>query len=395
LPERQRKGTQRRLRMPGTNHVRRFGSEPLVTRRLLLLPLLSFLFLFFLLRRLRLCLLLLRRRRRFRRCRRRRALLRTFGRRRSLRMRSRLVPVRRGLIIFRTSRFGTIVRLGRRRTIHLRLVGLRTVRLRCRRTICFRSIARLCCFRSTIWLIHCRTIVRLCRRGLIRLWGWTIRLNRIRRSGPLGRSRRIAWPIHRLVCGRCGLTRPRSVRRVARPTHIRCSRFSWRRLLHHWVRRRRIGRTRRLHFASRQSLSEVRCQSLLLFRKRHRRRGRSLLGDHLPVRYRRWRSGHATRRRSFRAQNTLSRRSHRNPRTHWRRGDLACTHRNRHFRHRLRAHERVLRNHHHRALDIPVGVCDVRNIRCVVDDGCVVDVGDGSDVDRRIADVDAIHVCLA
>ena len=66
----------------------------------------------------------------------------------------RLVPVRLGLIAFRTSRFGATVRLGRRRTIHLRLVGLRTVRLRCRRMVCFRPIARLCCFRTSAWLIH-------------------------------------------------------------------------------------------------------------------------------------------------------------------------------------------------------------------------------------------------
>jgi hypothetical protein len=50
----------------------------------------------------------------------------------------------------------------------------------------------------------------------------------------------IARPTHRLIRGRFGLPRTCSVWR---------SRFPWRRLLHHWPRRRGIGRAQGLHLA--------------------------------------------------------------------------------------------------------------------------------------------------
>ena len=98
---------------------------------------------------------------------------------------------------------------------------------------------------------------------------------------------------------------------------------------------------------------------------------------------------------SFRAQHALSRRSHGNPRTHRRRREFARVYSNRRLRHRLRAHERVLRNHHHCALHIPVRIRNVGDVCGVVNDRRVIDVGHLRNVHRGIADVDAVHVCLA
>jgi hypothetical protein len=189
------------------------------------------------------------RRRRWLSLRRRHALLWMFGWRRSLRTRSRLVPVRRRLSGFWMSSFGTIVRLSRGRTIHLRLVGLRTARLRCGRMGSFRPIARRCRF-WTAWLIHRGPVVRLRRRGLTRRWGWAIRLSWNGRSGPLIRSRLIARPVHRLIRRRRRLTRSRSIGLVGGTSCIWRRRFPRRRLLYHWPRRRGIGRTQGLHFTS-------------------------------------------------------------------------------------------------------------------------------------------------
>jgi hypothetical protein len=208
--------------------------EPLFALRLLLFLLLPFFLLLFLLRRLRLLRWLLRSRRWFRGSRffrsrfrgrrrscalrrsrglgrrRRRALLRTLGWRSSLRARSRRrwSPVRR-----RLSRF------------------------------------RLSWLRTTTRLSHCRTITRLCRRGLARLRGRTTWLCRSSRSRPRARSRLIARPIHRLIGGHCRLARPRGIRR--RMSHVRRRRFPHWRHLHHGARSRRSRWTQRLRFASR------------------------------------------------------------------------------------------------------------------------------------------------
>ena len=55
----------------------------------------------------------------------------------------------------------------------------------------------------------------------------------------------------------------------------------------------------------------------------------------------------------------------------------------------------MLRNYHHRALNIPVRIRNVRDIRRVVNDGGVVDVRNRDVADGRIADVDSGHVRLA
>lgn len=234
--------------------------EPLLAWRLLLFPLLPFLFLLFLLGRLRLRLLTLRWLRRLRRCRRRwrwpcrcgrrRALLLALARRRSRRSWSGLARPRLGLRGLRT-----IVGLYHRRTIipyrwRSWLVGLGTIRL-CRRTHRLGPV------------IRCRRI-RLRGRGPVRLgtivgWirrrGWrTIRLSRNSSAGALVRSGRISRSIRRLVRWRtAGLTRSRRSwlpRLVARTTHVRCCRFAWRRLFHHWLRYS-SSRTQAPHFAFR------------------------------------------------------------------------------------------------------------------------------------------------
>src|SRR5208337_3706642 len=86
------------------------AAQPLLTRRLLLFPFLPFLLLLLLSGRLRLRLLVRGWRSRLRRSR-RRALLLPLGRRRRLRPRNWLVPVRLGLTGCRTSGFGTVIRL--------------------------------------------------------------------------------------------------------------------------------------------------------------------------------------------------------------------------------------------------------------------------------------------
>ena len=52
----------------------------------------------------------------------------------------------------------------------------------------------------------------------------------------------------------------------------------------------------------------------------------------------------------------------------------------------------MLRNHHHRALDAAICVGHVRDVRSVVNDGCVVDVRYLGDIHGRITDIDAIHI---
>src|ERR1019366_6926945 len=130
-------------------HIQPLEAEPLLTWRLLLFLLPPFLFLLFLRRRLRFRLLALSRRRRLSRYRRRSVLLLALRRRRRLRPRSRLVPVWLGLARYRTSGFGTAIRLWRRRAVIARRWLSRTIRR--------------------------RAVVRLWRCRLIRLGkGWTI-----------------------------------------------------------------------------------------------------------------------------------------------------------------------------------------------------------------------------
>jgi hypothetical protein len=63
--------------------------------------------------------------------------------------------------------------------------------------------------------------------------------------------------------------------------------------------------------------------------------------------------------------------------------------------HRLRARESLLRHRSHSARNRFIHVRNVRDSGAFIDDGCVVDVVDGGRVDRRIADVDPIHILAA
>jgi hypothetical protein len=129
--------------------------------------------------------------------------------------------------------------------------------------------------------------------------------------GSLLIGRAIRW----LVGGRrSGLSRAGSIRRVARMASGRRRRFAGRRLLDHRAR----SRSGRLDASSAARLpprlSGMRCQSLLLFCKRHRRRRRRPLCDHLPVHYCRGRRGHVIRGGSLRSEHALACGSHRDPR---------------------------------------------------------------------------------
>src|SRR5580700_7167313 len=257
------------FRVPGRLHRTRQCDFLLAVGLRLLLLLLFFLFL--LLRRLRLGWRLLRRRRWLGRWS-RRALFRTLGRGWRLRPRGRC-----GTRRLRASRFWTAVRFRRRRMVWRRTIRLRLVRAWLSLRLRLRTTR-----------LRLRTIVGL-RRGrttrLRRSWyrrGCAIRL----RSGcrwTCIRWRRVCRPVHGLVRRWCGLAGPRRIGR-SRMAYIRCRRFRRRRHLHHRPRCRAGCRTQRLHFASGQRLSGMRCQSLLLFCKRHWGRRWRLLGNHLPVR---------------------------------------------------------------------------------------------------------------
>ena len=192
------------------------------------------------------------------------------------------------------------------------------------------------------------------------------------------------------------MRRIRLVRRlVARTATFGCCRFAGRRLLDHRVRGRSGRWTQALHFAPRQRLSRMCCQGLLLFCKRHRRRRWRPLRDHLPVHHCCRRRGHTIRGRSLRSQYALPCGSHRNPRAHRRSSNFPRVHGDRGSAHRLRARESALRNRRHRTLHIPVHVSHIRDVRGFIDDGGVVHVRDLDVIDRRIADVDPVHVLPA
>ncbi len=282
-----------------------------------------------------------------------------------------------------------------------------------------------------------RAIVRLRGRWSIRRWRWGRPIIRRRRRRPVrsclrtirwrwssrvvGGWRR-CWPIRwrsrsglRRLCGRrsrgplicrrrssrtirCrggrGLSRPRHVCR--RMTGCRRRWLSWRRYLHHRTRCRCGRRTQRLHFASCQRLSRMRRKSLLLFRKRHRRRRGRFLRNYLPACNRGRRRSHVTCGRRLGAQNALSGWSHGDSCTHRRGCDLGRADLNSRRRYRLGAHECVLWHHHHRTLHITVRVGFVRDRGgVVVNNGRVIDVGHLRNIHRRTADVDAGHVSFA
>jgi hypothetical protein len=245
--------------------------------------------------------------------RRRRARLRTLSWRRRFRMRrgrwcGRRMRGWRRRLRMRSGRWR-----GRRMRGRLRRGRSCIPRRRFSRTIRRRS-SRL----SLRWLTR-----RLCRRGLR---SGTTRLRR-RRGGTLVRSR-LSRAVCRLICRRCRLAGPGRVLRRSRMSHVGCGLLGRRSHLHHRMRRRSRGWTQCLRFFFRQRLSRMRCQRLLLFRERHRRRRRSFLGDNLPARDRCRRRGHVARRRSLRTQYAFASGSHGHTPAQRRRRDLLCAHRN-------------------------------------------------------------------
>ena len=153
--------------------------------------------------------------------------------------------------------------------------------------------------------------VRLTRLG----GGWTIRLSGI------GRARTLVWSL------------------VARTAHVRCCRFARRGLRDRRVRSLSDGWTQASHFAPRQRLSGMCCQSLLLVCKWDRRRRRRPLCDHLPVHDCLRRRRRAIRGSKLRSHYAVACGSHRNPRAHRGTSDLPCVHSDRCSAHGLRARE--------------------------------------------------------
>ena len=101
-------------------------------------------------------------------------------------------------------------------------------------------------------------------------------------------------------------------------------------------------------------------------------------------------------RRSFRSQHALLGGSHRDPRGYGRPGNLLRVYGNRGASDGLRAGKGTLRNHRHRAPNIPVHVVHIGDVRgLIIDDGVVIDVGDGGGVDRGVADIHLVHVATA
>jgi hypothetical protein len=356
-------------------------AEPLLAWRLLLFLLPPFLFVLFLRRRLCFRLLPLSWRRRLSRYWRRSALLLALRRQRRLRPRSRLVPVWLGLAGYRTSGFGTVIRLWRRPAVIARRwlsrmirLGTSRVRLIVRLVIRWRygrAIRR----RAAVRLIRVGTIVRPWRCRLIRLGrGWTIRLCGNGRTRTLIRCPLISGSVLRLIGGRRGggwsrsssirlirLGRGRTIRLggigrartlvwslVARTAHVRCCRFAGRGLLDHRVRSLSDGWTQASHFAPRQRLSRMCCQSLLLVCNWDRRRRRRPLCDHLPVHHCLRRRHHTIRGSKLRSHYAVACGSHRNPRPHQGTSNLPRVHSDRCSAHGLRGREGALRNRHHR-----------------------------------------------
>ena len=139
----------------------------------------------------------------------------------------------------------------------------------------------------------------------------------------------------------------------------------------------------------------MRCQSLLLLCKWHRRRRWRPLCDHLPVHHCWRRRRHTIRGCKLRSQYAVPCRSHRNPRAHSGMSDLARVHGNRCSPHGLGARKGALRNRRHRTPYIPVRVSDIRDVRGLVDDCGVVHVRDLDVIDRRIANVHPVHILPA
>jgi hypothetical protein len=98
----------------------------------------------------------------------------------------------------------------------------------------------------------------------------------------------IRWHTRSRIRLTSGLTRSASIRLVSRlvsrVARIRLRRFSWRRYFYHWMRLSSGRGLSGSQFVSGRWNSGMRGHHLLLFRKRHGRRRRSVLSDYLPVR---------------------------------------------------------------------------------------------------------------
>ena len=197
---------------------------------------------------------------------------------------------------------------------------------------------------------------------------------RLRRRRTIRRAVALPEDGSRLCCRRTirrrggrrsGLSRAASIWRVGGMASGRRRRFAGRRHLDHRMRSRGAGWTQALDLVLRQRLSGMRCQGLLLFCKRHRRRRRRPLRHHLPIHYCCRRRGHVIRSRSFRSQHALLGGNHGDPRAYGRPGNLLRVYGNCRVGDGLRARKGTLRNHRHRTLNIPVHVvhvCDVRGL---------------------------------
>jgi hypothetical protein len=140
----------------------------------------------------------------------------------------------------------------------------------------------------------------------------------------------------------------------------------------------------------------MRCQSLLLFCERHWRRRWRRFRDDLSVHHSLRRRGDTIGGCGTYAKNAFAGGSYRYPRTYGCGGDLTRIYTNGCVGDRLRGSEGALWNCRHCAAYIPVYISDIGDVGGpVVDDGGVVDVGDGGGIDRCITDVHSVHISPA
>lgn len=226
-----------------------------------------------------------------------------------------------------------------------------------------------------------RTIIRGGRwrlrgaRGRVRLWiccrGLISGLRRIPRLWPSRRSsRRIAGTVRH--------GRRRGGFRGRRGLHYRCSRPA-----------------RRPHFCqfwSRHGHAGMLLENLLSGTERRRRWWRRRFGDHRTAHYSRWRSCYAIRRIRMWTEHGLRSRRHRSSRSDGPGCHLSRIHGHGHSRNGLRTGKCLLRNRRDSSLHIAVHIRHIVDGGVVVDNRCVVDVRDGSLINRRVANVHTIHI---
>ena len=170
--------------------------------------------------------------------------------------------------------------------------------------------------------------------------------------------------------------------------------------LHSWS----VGRAQPLDLGSRERLSRLRCESLLLSLEGHGRRRRRPFGDDGAVDdLFRW-TGHAVARRRRITEDAVSGRSHLSPSAYGSCGKLSLIYSDHCPPHRFGACESVPRNDGDTAGRIPIGVLDLRIVSViasviatiiatiVVSRLIVVDVYDRRVVDYRIADIHSRYV---